>query len=89
MAKEIRNVSASVRARLLQIAKASEQSFDHVLVNSWSFGKCPSMVCCIRFANQRLIGPKEWRRVDGEFKLHYGLNLTFSLHFLAHPAIGA
>lgn len=31
MAKEIRNVSASVRARLLQLAKASGQSFDLVL----------------------------------------------------------
>ena len=31
MAKEIRNIGASVRARLLQIAKASGQSFDLVL----------------------------------------------------------
>ncbi|MBX4981084.1 nucleotidyl transferase AbiEii/AbiGii toxin family protein, partial [Rhizobium binae] len=31
MAKEIRNVGASVRARLLQLAKASGQSFDLVL----------------------------------------------------------
>ncbi len=31
MAKEIRNVSASVRARLLQLGKASGQSFDLVL----------------------------------------------------------
>lgn len=31
MAKEIRNVSASVRARLLQLAKATGQSFDLVL----------------------------------------------------------
>ncbi|MBP2449175.1 hypothetical protein JOH51_006683 [Rhizobium leguminosarum] len=31
MAKEIKNVSASVRARLLQLAKASGQSFDLVL----------------------------------------------------------
>jgi hypothetical protein len=28
MAKEIKNIGASVRARLLQIAKASGQSFD-------------------------------------------------------------
>ena len=31
MAKEIRNVGASVRARLLQLAKASGQTFDLVL----------------------------------------------------------
>jgi len=31
MAKEIRNLGASVRARLLQLAKASGQSFDLVL----------------------------------------------------------
>ena len=31
MAKEIRNIGASVRARLLQLAKASGQSFDLVL----------------------------------------------------------
>jgi uncharacterized protein Usg len=24
----------------------------------------------VRFTHQRLIGPNEWRRVDGEFKLH-------------------
>lgn len=24
----------------------------------------------VRFSHQRLIGPNEWRRVDGEFKLH-------------------
>ena len=34
MAKEIRNVGASVRARLLQLAKASGQSFDLVLTRS-------------------------------------------------------
>ncbi len=28
MAKEIKNIGASVRARLLQLAKASSQSFD-------------------------------------------------------------
>ncbi len=33
MAKEIRNVSASVRARLLQLGKASGQSFDLVLTS--------------------------------------------------------
>jgi predicted nucleotidyltransferase component of viral defense system len=31
MAKEIKNIGASVRARLLQLAKASGQSFDLVL----------------------------------------------------------
>ncbi|MBB6413923.1 hypothetical protein HNQ71_006632 [Mesorhizobium sangaii] len=31
MAKEIKNIGASVRARLLQFAKASGQSFDMVL----------------------------------------------------------
>ena len=24
----------------------------------------------VRFAHQRLIGPNEWRRVEGEFQLH-------------------
>jgi uncharacterized protein Usg len=24
----------------------------------------------IRYTHQRLVGPNEWRRVDGEFKLH-------------------
>jgi uncharacterized protein Usg len=24
----------------------------------------------VRYSHQRLIGPNEWRRVDGEFKLH-------------------
>lgn len=32
MAKEIKNTGASVRARLLQLAKASDQSFDLVLI---------------------------------------------------------
>ena len=31
MAKEIKNIGGSVRARLLQLAKASGQSFDLVL----------------------------------------------------------
>lgn len=31
MVKEIRNIGASVRARLLQLAKANDQSFDLVL----------------------------------------------------------
>ena len=31
MAKELKNIGASVRARLLQVAKASGQSFDLVL----------------------------------------------------------
>ncbi len=55
MAREIRNLGASVRARLLQLAKASGQSFDLILT---------------RFALERLLFRLSQSRHAGRFVLN-------------------
>ena len=41
----------------------------HRFLDFWQ-AKLDGPLHSVRYSNQRLIGPNEWRRVEGEFKLH-------------------
>ncbi|MCO5148401.1 MULTISPECIES: usg protein [unclassified Shinella] len=41
----------------------------HRFLNFWQ-AKLDGPLHSVRYSHQRLIGPKEWRRVEGEFKLN-------------------
>lgn len=41
----------------------------HKFLNFWQ-AKLDGPLHSVRYSHQRLIGPKEWRRVEGEFKLN-------------------
>lgn len=41
----------------------------HKFLSFWQ-AKLDGPLHSVRYSHQRLIGPKEWRRVEGEFKLN-------------------
>ncbi|MBW6424393.1 usg protein [Rhizobium sp. XQZ8] len=41
----------------------------HKFLDFWQ-AKLDGPLHSVRYSHQRLIGPNEWRRVEGEFKLH-------------------
>jgi len=41
----------------------------HKFLDFWQ-AKLHGPLHSVRYCHQRLIGPNEWRRVEGEFKLH-------------------
>jgi uncharacterized protein Usg len=41
----------------------------HKFLDFWQ-SKLDGPLHSVRYCHQRLIGPNEWRRVEGEFKLH-------------------